>query len=231
MLNNPLQRLLHLMQFADSALPVGGFAFSNTLESAIDVGIVHNEPSLEEFVHSLLRQTATTDGIAALNTHRATLNNDYGSIIRYDEALHARKANAELRLMSQRMGRKMAELGATITDHKLLERLHADIVAVHTAGSYAVVQGVVFAICNIGRQELFATICYGTATMTLNAALRCMRITHHQTQRILFRLAQHVGRLYDDISSLDIEHMHSFAPMVDILSAMHEKGARRLFMN
>ena len=219
------------MQFADSALPVGGFSFSNTLESAIDTGVVANSHSLEEFVGSLVRQASTTDGVAALNAHRATMAEDFQRIMLCDKRLYARKANTELRAMSQRMGRKMAELAAEITDHRLLIHLVEDIIASRTAGTYAVVQGVTFAVCGIGERELFSTLCYGTATMTLNAAVRCMRITHRQTQKILFSLAEQVERLYDEVVELDINQMHSFSPQVDILSSVHEKGSRRLFMN
>ena len=222
---------MRLMQFADSALPVGGFSFSNTLESAIEMGVVYDEKSLAEFTRDIVRQAVSTDGIAALNAFRATKNGDYHSIIRYDKALNARKANTEQRLMSQRMGRKLAELFAEITDNDLLRRYCTDIASAHTAGTYAVVQGVAFAICEIGERELFAAICYGAASMVLNAALRTMRITHRQTQRIIFTLADEIEMIYDEVAGLDICQMHAFYPQIDVLAAIHEKGTKRLFMN
>ena len=219
------------MQFADSALPVGGFSFSNTLESTIEMGVVYDEKSLAEFTQEIVQQAATTDGVAALNAHRATRNGDYHSIIRYDNALNARKANTEQRLMSQRMGRKLAELLAEITDDDLLRRLCGDIASARTPGTYAVTQGVAFAICGIGERELFAAICYGAASMVLNAALRTMRITHRQTQRIIFTLADEIEMIYDEVAGLDICQMHAFYPQIDVLAAIHEKGTKRLFMN
>ena len=222
---------MRLMQFADSALPVGGFSFSNTLESAIEMGVVYDEKSLTEFTREIVRQVATTDAIAALNAYRAAKDSDYSTIVSCDKALNARKANTEQRLMSQRMGRKLAELFAEITDNDLLRRLCGDIASAHTPGTYAVTQGVVFAICEIGERELFAAICYGTASMVLNAALRTMRITHRQTQRIIFALADEVGMMYEEVAGLDICQMHAFYPQIDILAAIHEKGTKRLFMN
>ena len=219
------------MQFADSALPVGGFSFSNTLESAIEMGVVYDEKSLAEFTREIVRQAATTDGVAALNAHRASRNGDYHSIIYYDKALNARKANTEQRLMSQRMGRKLAELLAEITDNDLLRRLCGDIASARTPGTYAVTQGVAFAICGIGERELFAAICYGAASMVFNAALRTMRITHRQTQRIIFALADEIEMIYNEVAGLDICQMHAFYPQIDILAAIHEKGTKRLFMN
>jgi urease accessory protein len=129
------------------------------------------------------------------------------------------------------MGRNLAELFAEITDNDLLRRFCIDIASAHTAGTYAVVQGVAFAICGIGKRELFATICYGAASMVLNAALRTMRITHRQTQRIIFELGDEIGVMYNEVAGLNIEQMHSFYPQIDILAAIHEKGIKRLFMN
>ena len=222
---------MRLMQFADSALPVGGFSFSNTLESAIEMGVVYDEKSLAEFTREIVQQAATTDGVAALNAHRTTRNGDYHSIICYDKALNAHKANTEQRLMSQRMGRKLAELLAEITDDDLLRRLCGDIASARTPGTYAITQGVAFAICGIGERELFAAICYGAASMVLNAALRTMRITHRQTQRIIFTLADEIEMIYDEVAGLDICQLHAFYPQIDVLAAIHEKGTKRLFMN
>ena len=219
------------MQFTDSSLPVGGFSFSNTLESAIEEGVVRNQQTLKEFAHSLLSQSASTDGVAALNAHRATMRDDYNAIIRCDKALYIRKTNTEQRLMCQRMGRKMAELATEITDNPLLRRLTEDIASARTAGCHAVVQGVTFALCGIGEEELFAAICYGTASMVLNAALRCMRITHRQTQSILYSLGEWIEPMYNDVKELEIDQMYSFSPQIDILAAVHEKAAKRLFMN
>ena len=49
-----LARLTHLLQMADSQLPVGAFSFSNGLESAIAVGLVKDAESLKNFVITLV---------------------------------------------------------------------------------------------------------------------------------------------------------------------------------
>ena len=67
--------------------------------------------------------------------------------------------------------------------------------------------------------------------MVLSAALRCVRVSHYDTQRILYRLSGQADALYDEISDMDIDEMHAFAPQADILASMHEKGMSRMFMN
>ena len=53
-----MNRLYPLMHLADSALPAGGYAFSNGLEGAYQLGLLDGSGTLEEFVHSALMAAA-----------------------------------------------------------------------------------------------------------------------------------------------------------------------------
>ena len=52
---------VQLMHLADSALPVGGFAFSNGLEAAVKSGMVASLPELERYLEGALAQWAAFD--------------------------------------------------------------------------------------------------------------------------------------------------------------------------
>ncbi len=52
-------QLIRILQFADSVLPVGAFAFSNGVESAIQAGIVRDVDTLKSFTRTALQQAAT----------------------------------------------------------------------------------------------------------------------------------------------------------------------------
>ena len=67
--------------------------------------------------------------------------------------------------------------------------------------------------------------------MILSAALRCLRVSHYDTQRILFELGQEVEEDYETAKNMDYEDMNSFVPEMDIFASMHEKGKMRMFMN
>lgn len=228
---NTLCSLLHLLQLSDSALPVGGFSFSNTLESAVARGVVSDAPSLEEYVRAALRVASTTDCVAARVAYEESLMGRLDMAVRADEELLLRKLNAEQRQMTLRMGRKLAELAEGVIGAELLVRWLAMIRSGEVSGTYAVTQGVVFAASGVGQRELFSSMLYGTASMMLNAALRLMRLTHHSTQQILYRLWEDVEPLYEHFSGLDLEDMYGFAPQIDLLSALHERGRSRMFMN
>ena len=72
---------------------------------------------------------------------------------------------------------------------------------------------------------------YGVAMTILSAAMRLMRVTHLDTQRILFELNHDIETFCDIAEIGDIEQMSSYVPIVDVLAAVHVKAHVRLFMN
>jgi len=139
--------------------------------------------------------------------------------------------NNETRLMQKRMGKKMAELSITIFEEPLMKKWLDDINANNTPGTFPVAQGIAFALGGLSEKELFCSHQYGVINMILGAALRAVRISHFDTQRILYKLSDQTQAYYDDIKTLEFDDMNSFVPQIDILSSLHEKGTMRMFMN
>lgn len=226
-----LPELLHLLQFGDSALPVGGFSFSNGLESAIQQQVVHDAETLREFVMTAMRQSATSDGVAVLCAHRAARNRDEAGLLAIDRATFERKLNEETRLMTVRMGRKLCELSEAIIGDDLNRAWLARIKASETAGTHPVSLAIALAALGVERRDAFGVQQYGVASTILGAALRLMRMSFIDTQKILLAATGTVAAAYEDVADATLEDMSSFAPMVDILAAVHVKGHVRMFMN
>lgn len=223
--------LMRLIQFTDSAFPIGTFSFSNGLETAIHEKIVYDAITLEQYTQSIALQAAYSDGIVALKAYKAAMNNDYDAIIEADNRLIEFKMNNESRLMQKRLGKKMTEMGVKIFDDPLLKRWLEDIKGNKTHGSFPVAQGLVFAIGGMSEEELFCSHQYGVINMILGAAVRILRVSHYDTQKILFKLSDQTQSFYEDIKDLEFDDMNSFVPQIDILSSLHEKGKMRMFMN
>jgi urease accessory protein len=67
--------------------------------------------------------------------------------------------------------------------------------------------------------------------MILSAALRLMKISHVDTQRILYRLDAGADADYEAAAATQLADMAGFAPLAEILAAVHVKAHVRLFMN
>lgn len=218
-----------LMQLCDSALPVGGFSFSCALESAAAQGILHAADDIKEYAEVVLRQTLLSDGVAALHAMRHA--HSIEKLCLADRELYAIKTSAEMRSMSTRMGRKLAELAAELMPCHEVKRWLDCIAEGSTKGCYATTQGLIFSLCGAAEQDLFSAVGYGAASMVVGAALRLLRVTHHQTQQILFSLAPLIEALYAQARTLPLHQMQGFAPQLDILSSLHERGSQRMFMS
>lgn len=230
--NRPgLTAVMHLLQFTDSTFPVGTFSFSNGLETAGFMNVVHDAETLAQFTRSQSIQAAFTDGIAAIHAHRAYLAGDYEQVAIADKMLLAVKMNAEARLMLQRMGKKLAELTAKLFNSELISNWLKDINAATLPGTYPVGQGMAYAAAGVSEADMFAAHQYGVINMVLSAALRCVRVSHYDTQKILFDLAESIPALYKRAADMNLSDMNAFFPELDILASLHEKGNMRMFMN
>ncbi|MEN5297642.1 urease accessory UreF family protein [Brucella sp. TWI559] len=223
--------LARLLQFSDSTLPVGAFAFSNGLESALQTEVVTNSASLHQFVELVVRQAAHMDGIAFLHAHRAIVAGDYDSVLAADHEIWNRRVGEEQQMMLARMGKKFAELSLKISDFPQLERWLKDIKSGETPGCFPVGQALALAHMGADEKQAFVVNQYGVASMVLSAAVRLMRIDHLDTQRILFASQSRVESDYADVCGLALDEMSSFAPVFDVLVAHHTKTHVRLFMN
>lgn len=226
-----ITRLMRLLEFSDSAFPVGTFSFSNGLETAAFEGIVYDAPSLEEYTRAALRQTIYSDAIAALVAYRAAAAGNYEMIREADRQIILCKMNAEARLMLTRMGKKMAEICAQIADNRLMSDWLKDIREEKTPGTYPVAQAIYFQQNGLTEEDLFVAIEYGAINMILNAALRCVKVSHYETQNILYRLCSEAAADFRIVKELNFEDMQAFAPEMDIVASLHEKGKMRMFMN
>jgi urease accessory protein len=224
-------RSIRLLQFGDSALPVGSFSFSNGLEPAVHRGVVVDVRTLREFVGTATHQAASSDGIALLHAHRAAGRGDLTGIVRADHALHERKVNEEMRAMTVRMGRKLAELAARVVGTPYLRGWREAIAAGTAPGTYPVGLGVLFAELSSPEEDAFAVHQYGVAMMILSAALRLMRVDHLDTQSILFDVDAGATGEYAVAASATLADMATFAPVTDVLAAAHVRSHVRLFQS
>ena len=226
-----IARLMSALQFGDSVLPIGSFSFSNGLETAVQEHIVHDQGTLAQFAHTASRRAATTDGIALLEAHRAAGARDLPRIVVADRAAFNRKLSEEMRTMTVRVGRKLAELAITCVPAAMLSSWLPKVTRHETPGTYPAALGVLFADMGSPEEDAFAVHQYGIAMTTLSAALRLMRIEPRQVQAIMRKINTDTQELYATVRDAHLADMTGFAPMADVLAAIHVRAHVRMFMN
>jgi urease accessory protein len=223
--------LARMLQFGDSMFPIGGFSFSCGLESAIHKGVVADVATLHAFTRTAAEQAARGDGIALIAAHRAAATGDIDALIRIDEQVYARKLSDEMRTMSVRMGKKFTEMGVQVIGAALLCTWRECIETSATPGCYPVALAVNFAVQGLPPLGAFVVHQYGLAATILGAALRLMKISHVETQKILYELNGRAEAAYESAAVARLSDMSGYAPLAEILAAVHTKAHVRLFMN
>ncbi|HWL74238.1 MAG TPA: urease accessory protein UreF [Burkholderiaceae bacterium] len=220
-----------MLQFGDTMFPIGGFSFSSGLESAVQKGVVTDPVSLHAFARTAVEQAARGDGIALVAAHRAAMSGDVDELIQIDAQVYARKLSEETRAMSVRMGKKFTEMGMQMIGAPLLCTWRECIERSVTPGCYPVALAINFADQNLSARQAFVVHQYGVAATILGAALRLMKISHVETQKILYELNSRLDAAYENAAAARLSDMSGYAPLTEILAAVHTKAHVRLFMN
>ena len=223
--------LARMLQFGDSMFPIGGFSFSCGLESAIQKGVVVDTTSLAAYTRTAVEQAARGDGIALIAAHNAATATDLDTLFQIDSIVFARKLSEEMRTMTVRMGKKFTEIGLQVIDLPFLRTWCECIASGTTPGCYPISLAINFAVQNLSVREAFVVHQYGVAAMILGASLRLMRISHMDTQRILYDLNAGVDADYRIAAKARLSDMAGYAPLTEILAAVHTKAHVRLFMS
>lgn len=249
--------LARLMQFGDSMLPTGAFAFSSALEAAVQTGVVHGPDTLKQYVVSALRQASAGDAVGLACALRALCADPVSAggqvatptvarLRDIDLRLYRRRLPEEFRVMMARTGRKLAELGVTLVPSPLMARWVSQIRTASTPGCYPVSLAVLSAASAFAESplrgdaadgegalldEALTVYFYGVASGILNASLRLMRVTHYEVQGMLYHVAEAFPELCERARGTPLEEMSGYAPMMEILSSVHAGARVRLFMS
>jgi urease accessory protein len=229
--NDDATAIARTLQFGDSMFPIGGFSFSCGLESAVQRGVVVDTSTLHAFARTQVEQAARGDGVALIHAHRAATADDVDALVRIDKQVEARKLSEEMRTMSTRMGKKFAEMSALMVGAPLLCEWRDRVERSSTPGCYPVALAISFAAQRLSALAAFVVHQNGVAATTLGAALRLMKISHVDTQKILYELNGGAGVAYEIAASTRLSNMAGYAPLAEILAAVHARAHVRLFMN
>ena len=223
--------VLRALQFGDSMFPVGGFSFSNGVESALAEEVVHDADTLTAWVRATVRNAAAGDGIALLHAHRGAARGDLDHVETCDRAVYVRKLNEETRAMTQRTGRKLAEAAARIVPGPVTGGWLERVTAQRTPGTHPAALGVLGAALGLPETDVFAMQQYGLAATMISAAVRLLPLHHLAAQQVLYEVNGQCGADYATVARRELADMSGFAPQLDVLASVHVRAHVRMFMN
>lgn len=225
----PTAGLLQLLWLASPALPVGGFSYSEGLESAVECGLVHDEASAATWlIDQLHLGLARSDLAVAAQAIPAWQRGDLARITELNDwVLHTRETG-ELRQQTEQMGRSvfawaqsLGALGQGVAEALTTAQL--------SPPSYPVAMACAAAHSGARVEDSLFAFAFGWAENMVQAAIKSVPLGQGSGQRMLARLAQAIPEAVAHAQSLTDDTRLAFTPMLAILSAQHETQYSRLF--
>ena len=222
----PAASLLQLIWLASPALPVGGFSYSEVLETAVERAGVATESIASDWLTDQLRLTLARGDLAVVaQAIPAWRDANLRRIRQLNDWVLQTRESSELRLQAEQMGRSLLDW---LGNHDGANAAHINACR-HMQPTYPVAFALAASQTDAGVRDCLLAYAFGWAENMVQAALKSVPLGQSAGQRILARLSREIPAVVEAAMQLDDSQRQAFSPMLAILSAQHETQYSRLF--
>lgn len=221
------QALLQLMWLASPALPVGGFSYSEGLESAVEAGLADTEAKAQRWLlDQLTLALGRADLAVVAQAFGAWQRSDLGRITELNGWVRTTRETSELRQQAEQMGRSLCDwLRQRQPDDPRAEALRA----LAPAPTWPVAFALAAVHTGAPPREALLAHAFGWAENMVQAAIKSVPLGQSAGQRMLAALSDAIPAVVDAAMALPDDERQACTPMLAILSARHEAQYSRLF--
>ena len=221
-MNRSLLPLLHL---ADSALPVGSFAFSNGLEAAAKTGIVRDSEGLHGYIIAVIEQAASFD-LPFLNSfHRGGDIADV--LIEFDATMTVQ----EMRRASRAQGRGLLRLLEKLYAAQNVAAVAGEITASGSPLHYLPALGMSLSRIGIAADDARRLHLFCVLRDQISAAIRLNLVGPGEGHAMQAGLFEHCETLQKNSDGKFHDAAFRTAVLVDLAQGCHAQLYSRLFQN
>ncbi len=222
--------LLQLMWLASPALPVGGFSYSEGLETAVDEGRIGDETGTARWLGDQLQLCLQRADLPLLaSAFKAWQRADAARLTALNDWALQTRETFEMRQQTEQMGRSLADW---------LRQRHPDdarlplLAALQPSPTWPVAFALAAAATGAPLRESLLAFGFGWAENMVQSAIKSVPLGQSAGQRLLGTLAQALPAAVDAALATAIAGdgaRQNLAPMLAIIAARHEAQYSRLF--
>jgi len=215
--------LVRLLQLVSPSLPVGAFAYSQGLESAVSQQLVIDQKSTEQWIKGLLEYALKQLDLPILN-HLMTAyqSQDLKKVLQLNKTILAFRATSEIRNESINLGRALRRLLLDL-DIANADSLPKEGIDWSTAFACAAIS------CDISNDKAMLGYAWSWCENQVAAAIKLVPLGQTQGQLILMTIGNRLPNVIKQASKIELDDVGATAPHLAILSSQHETQYSRLF--
>ena len=214
--------LLRLLQLSSVGLPVGGFAFSQGMEYAIDQGWVKNKAEVSDWIGLQLQQSVARIDLPVLQLCMAAAKqNDTERLLELNDLILACRETKELRLNDTAMGEALFRLLGSLhieTPFKRLDQM-----------SFVTLFAIAASHWNLKADLASLGFAWSWLENQIAAATKLVPLGQTQAQELLGELQTDIRQAIAMSLTIEEDRIGAGLPAIAIASAQHETQYSRLF--
>ena len=216
--------LMRLMQLTSPSLPVGAFAYSQGLESAVEIGLLKDLGSSRLWIKNIMAQgLARLDVPLFYRLYRAWQASDEVALKSLNAQIFAQRETSELQAEDAHMGGALSRLLGDLEMTETALWTRAEQVSFTTMFALAAVKW------DIEINQAATGLLWSWLENQVAAAIKLVPLGQTDGQRLIGQLLEEIPALLVEAQALSDDEIGSCLPMLAILSAQHETQYSRLF--
>ncbi|MAA68044.1 MAG: hypothetical protein CL915_04605 [Deltaproteobacteria bacterium] len=224
--NAGLEQWLSVLHLSDSTLPIGAFAYSEGLESAIQLAALRTPEDLSTWWELWRTETFRwQEGPALCQLMKAIKRDDWRRVKVLNQELTALKPAVALRDGSHILGKRLLTTCADLYPDLPADRLEELLPTLNVL----TVQATLLATLNVSKDVALASFAFGRLNQSLSAALRLFALGQQAGQVLLQKQLRLIPKTVTEILEDANSPLRSFIPRVDLLQMKHTGLYTRLF--
>ncbi|MEM8838061.1 MAG: urease accessory UreF family protein [Pseudomonadota bacterium] len=212
--------LIRLQTFMSASFPLGGFAYSQGLESAVHNGLVGGEDDLCEWISGFMTSgSARNDAIVLAAAYRN------------EDSAEGQEAICDLaRALAQPLERYLETLSLGQAFCEAIQPWpFSETLDLPEASPFPVAVGIAAADLAIPLEAAIASFLQSFVSNQTQAAIRLSLIGQTGAQRVIVALEDEIVRLSNIYASSGLDDLGGLSFQSDIMASRHEHQAVRLF--
>ena len=204
---------------------MGGYSYSEGLESLISQGIISDRVSLQAWIERELAVGAIRIETAVMDrAYLAGIESDVDRLQYWNQWLSAARETEELREQSWQMGGSLVKLLVELTPE-----IQGLISPIALPCNYAIAFGVAAQFWQIDRQATIAAYLHSWVTNLIGAGVKLIPLGQTAGQQLIWQFQGEIDRLSRNIPTLDDRDLYACSWGLSLASMQHETLYSRLF--